>query len=49
MQEKESIIVVLVQIENSVNYAIKGSYNHVCKNKYFLFGTIKLEMNQMLF
>ena len=27
----------------------KGSYNHVCKNMYFLFGTSKLEMNQMLF
>ena len=48
MQEIESIIVVWCELE-ILSIAIKGSYNLVCKNMYFLFGTIKLEISQMLF
>ena len=47
MQEKESIIVVWWELKTC--QLGKSSYNHVCKNMYSLFGTVKLKMSQMLF
>ena len=44
MQEKESIIFVSCELKILSLINIKGSYNRVCKNMHFLFGTHKLEI-----
>ena len=41
--------VFLTPLFSFVIFHLKGSYNRVCKNMYFVFGTHKREMSQMLF
>ena len=49
MQEKESIIVVWCELKILSIRPLKVLIIMYAKNMYFLFGTIKLEMSQMLF